>query len=116
MTEKNRPICPCCLVKHVAISNYNRGKVYYRNRCDQCYRLNKKPAPPGWVRSGYIKKSKCEKCGCKLKFVEQCAVYYIDGNTKNNSWSNLRTICLNCEIDIKHSILPWKPSNLSPDL
>lgn len=116
MADKIRPMCPCCLNKPVAISNYNRGKVYYRNRCDQCYRHNKKPAPAGWIKSGYVKKDKCEKCSYRFTSSEQSVVYYVDGNTKNNAWTNIRTICLNCDVAVKHSNLPWKPSNLTPDL
>lgn len=112
---KQRPICPSCRIKPVAIANYQRGKIYYRNRCDQCYRKNKKPAPAGWIRSGYRKKDKCEKCGFRFKHPEQSDVFHLDGNIDNNDWVNLKTICLNCAVDVKHSNLKWKPTGLTPD-
>ena len=110
-----RKLCPCCKVKPVAISYRKYGRAYYRNRCDQCYRKKKKPAPPAWLKSGYKKKERCEKCGFKFKLHEQSKVYHIDGDVENCDWVNLKTICANCEIEILHGNLPWKPSSLVPD-
>jgi hypothetical protein len=110
-----RKICPSCCIKPVAIANHRHGKTYYRNRCDQCYRLKKKPKPAGWIRSGYKKKEKCEKCGFKFRHAEQATVFHLDGNEDNNDWLNLKTVCANCAIAVKHSNLPWKASGLTAD-
>lgn len=115
ISMKVRPICPACKIKPVAISNRRGGHPNYRNRCDQCYRKNKKPAPAGWIRSGYKKKLKCEKCGFKFKYTTQSDVFHIDGNMDNNNWVNLKTVCLNCVEEVKHSNLPWTLTGLTPD-
>lgn len=110
-----RKICPCCRIKPVAIANKRNGKTYYRTKCDQCYRFKKKPLPPEWIKSGYKKKEKCEKCGFRFKFPEQSHVFHLDGNTENNDWFNLKTVCANCQIEVQHSKLPWRHSKLKPD-
>jgi len=113
-----RKLCPCCHVKPVAVNYIKYGKTYYRNKCDQCYRKKKKPLPAGWLRTGYKKKDKCEKCGFRFKHTEQSAVYHLDGNSANNDWFNLKTICANCAIEIQYSSLGWKPDGrekLTPD-
>ena len=114
----NRPFCPVCNQRPVAI-NYRTGdKVRYRKLCDSCIRQGKKlrPIPPGWFKSGYRKRDRCDQCGFKATYpIKQLRVFYIDGNLKNNNSSNLKTICLNCQIDVVHSKLPWKPSDLTPD-
>ncbi len=111
----HRGLCPCCRLKPVAVNYKKYGRTYYRGKCDQCGRKKKKPAPAGWLRSGYKKKEKCERCGFRVKFTEQSAVYHVDGNVENNDWMNLKTVCCNCEVEIKHTSLPWKPSELIPD-
>jgi hypothetical protein len=111
-----RIICPCCEIKLVAINYYKNGKVYYRKRCDQCTRKKKSPKPPAWVRSGYKKKEKCERCGKLIKFEEAAVVYHIDGNIKNADKFNLKTICLVCEVELNHSNTGWKPGRLAPDI
>lgn len=112
-----RKTCPACHQAPVAINCYKKGKVYYRDRCDKCIRAGKKAKPPIplWVRSGYKKKTRCEKCGFVFKFPEQANVVYLDGNDENTNWSNLRTICSNCEIEVYHSNLPWKSSTIQAD-
>jgi hypothetical protein len=85
--------------------------------CDGCTRKGKKlkPLPPSWAKAGYKKKPHCEKCGFVAKHVEQLAVFHLDGNLKNNDWVNLKTICMNCMIEVFKSRLPWKPSPITPD-
>jgi len=114
----SRKTCPVCEIRPVAIAYHRNGKTYYRNRCDTCIRARKqiKPKPAGWIKSGYKKKPHCEKCGFKAKHKEQLTVVYVDGNTTNIDWFNLKTICLNCEAEIKHIGVAWKPSGLVPDL
>ena len=110
-----RITCPCCQNKPVAINYYKYGKVYYRNKCSVCYGRKKKPAPPGWLKSGYKKKERCEKCGFKFKFLDQASVHHVDGNEAHNEWINLKTVCANCLIEMQHSPLQWKPTGIVPD-
>ena len=112
-----RPVCSTCQQRPVAINKYLGEKVYYRKFCDTCCRskLKKKPVPT-WFKAGYRKKSICERCGFKAKFLDkQMAVYHVDGNLKNTSTINLKTVCLNCRVEIAQSKLPWRESPLIPD-
>ena len=34
---------------------------------------------------------------------------------QNNAGYNLRTICLNCVVEVSKQDLPWKPGDLEPD-
>ncbi len=115
--KRERTMCPVCELRLIAIAYKKYGREYYRDRCDVCYRKKRvvKPRPPSWVRAGYKKKLHCEKCGFHAKHKEQLTVVHIDGDVKNADWFNLRTICLNCEADLKYSGLAWKPSTLRPD-
>lgn len=114
----NRPICKKCNENPAAVNYFSNGKTHYRSFCAACIRKKKKerPVPPGWIRAGYKKKTKCDRCN----FVaanprSQLRVYYVDGNLKNNDWSNLKTICLNCQAAIQDAKLGWKPADLVPD-
>ena len=113
----NRPICPICTQRPVAINYIKEGVTHFRKICDSCIRQGKqlKPIPPGWIKAGYRKKDRCEHCGFKAKYPEQLGVFYLDGNLKNNNWANLRTVCLNCQHEVRKSNLPWKQSPLTPD-
>lgn len=112
-----RPICPACNQKPRAIAYYKNDKIYYRNRCGACLKKNKKikQPTPRWQLDGYKKKPACDKCGFRAKYSAQLLVYYVDGNMNNSSVRNLKTICLNCVVDIKKADLPWKPGDLTPD-
>jgi len=113
-----RSICPICNQRPVAINYRSGDKIHYRKICDSCIRKGKKlkPAPPAWVKSGYRKKDRCEKCGWQAKYVDrQMAVYHIDGNLRNNNLLNLKTICLNCRVEIAASHLPWREAEIKPD-
>ena len=72
--------------------------------------------PPGWMKSGYKKKERCEKCSFRFKFSDQATVYHVDGNVENNDWSNLKTVCANCGIEVRHGNLAWVTSEITPDL
>ena len=116
--DKQRGICPTCKNRYVAINKYFNGKVYYRKVCDVCYRSkgNLKPEPPAWVKSGYKLKQKCDRCGFTASNIKtQMKVYHVDGNLKNNNWTNLKTICLNCQAAIQDSKINWKPADLVAD-
>lgn len=110
-----RKICPLCKRYKVAINYYRKGKTYFRTACTPCIH-GRKQAPvalPGWVKSGYRKHEKCDRCAFKFKTNNQAKVFYVDGNVANNHWANLRTICLNCQQEIGH--MGWRPSAIQPD-
>ena len=111
-----RNLCPTCNNRPVAINYIKENITHYRKQCDVCLRKGKKlkPKSPAWALSGYKKKTHCEKCGFTAKHQEQLQVFYLDGKLKNNTWANLRTICLNCAIDVYKSKLAWKPG-ITPD-
>ena len=112
-----RPLCPVCNQKPVAINRYLGERVYYRKVCDVCSRSGKKfKIIPAWYRAGYRKQAVCDKCGFRAKHIEkQISVYYVDGNLKNNNLLNLKSVCLNCRVELANSRLPWKPAPITPD-
>ena len=110
-----RKTCPICRRHPVAINYYRGDRVYYRSACTPCIHQKRQPQPdiPSWIRSGYKKRDRCDRCGFKFRTQEQSAVYYIDGDTANNNWANLKTICLNCQIEVAKT--RWRPSAIQPD-
>ena len=54
-------------------------------------------------------------CNFKSKTLKQMFVYHVDGNLKNVSPFNLKTICANCQIELIGTRLPWKPAPIVPD-
>jgi len=112
-----RKICPVCRQHPVALNYYRKQQPYYRTTCTGCIHRGRKIKTdvPNWFRSGYRKKDRCDRCSFKFKFSEQSNVYHVDGNTANVSWSNLKTICLNCQQEIAKLPVPWKPSDIKPD-
>jgi hypothetical protein len=112
-----RPICLACNQRPRAVAYYRNDCVQYRRLCEYCIKRNKGiPTPiPRWKRAGYKKKNSCDRCGFNSKYTAQLIVHHVDGNLNNNSVRNLKTVCLNCTIDIKKSDLPWKPGDLEPD-
>ena len=98
-----RPICLTCNQNPVAV-NYRTGdKIRYRKLCNACIKKGKKvKAVPAWFRAGYRKKSHCERCGFKAKYLDkQMSVYHLDGNLRNVATINLKTVCLNCRVEIR---------------
>jgi hypothetical protein len=111
-----RKICPTCNQRPVAVNCHHGDRVYYRKVCDVCSRAGKKHREiPAWYKTGYRKKPACERCGFKFKLTEQSAVFYADGNLKNNNHFNLKTVCLNCVHEVHRSKLPWRQGHLVPD-
>lgn len=112
-----RPLCLACNQRPRAIAYHKNDRVQYRKLCDYCIRRGKRiPVPvPKWQQSGYKKKTVCDRCGYKSKWSGQLLVYHVDGNLNNTGTRNLKTICLNCTVDIKRSDLPWKAGDLEPD-
>ena len=113
----NRPLCPACNQRFCAVNYYRNGVAYYRSRCEHCIKRNKKIKPPipRWQGAGYKKKATCDRCGFKGKFAGQLLVYHVDGNLHNAALRNLKTICLNCTIEVQKQDLPWKPGDLESD-
>ena len=115
-TAMNRPLCNICRGNLVAINYYSGDKIRYRKLCASCLRKGKKSREiPAWVKAGYKKKLNCEKCNYKAKLASQIFVFYIDGNLKNNDWTNLRSVCANCRIELHSSKTTWRESTLVTD-
>jgi hypothetical protein len=112
-----RAVCPACRRRPVAVNYKSKEKTYYRNRCDQCIRKNKQSADliPSWVRSGYKKKDRCEKCNFKSRTLEQMFVWYVDNDYTNNNWANLKTVCANCKIELVQKKLIWEDPPIKAD-
>ena len=112
-----RPLCPTCFEKPVAINYLSEDTVHYRSVCDTCARKGKKlkPLPPQWFKRGYRKKPQCDQCGFTFKFPDQSLVYHVDSNLTNCDHNNLKTVCLNCRIAINKGRLGWKPAKAVQD-
>jgi hypothetical protein len=111
----NRPLCACN--KRPAAINYKKdGKTFYRKKCELCIRYGGiGKGYPKWFRDGYRQKDFCEKCGFKSKFVEQFNVFHVDGNQNNTKFSNLKTVCANCQRILHKEGIKWKQGDLVPD-
>lgn len=110
-----RELCRSCQQRPVAVNYYKEGKVYYRSKCDHC--ANKRSQGRTlWEKAGYKKKTACDKCGYSSKYLEQFNVYYVDGNPSNCKYSNLKTVCANCQRILHKLKLPWRQGDLKPDL
>ena len=109
-----RPLCKCG--QRPAAINYKKDKkVYYRKLCERCLRNGINHGIPLWKQRGYEKKSACEKCGHTSKHPEQFNVFHIDGQLKNCSPTNLKTICANCQRIMQKKGVRWKQGDLVPD-
>jgi len=75
-----------------------------------------KSPTPRWQLDGYKKKPTCDKCGFKARYASQLFVFHIDGDLTNSNQRNLRTVCLNCSVEIKRSDVIWRRGDLEPDL
>jgi len=112
-----RPLCPACQQRFCAINYYKDDEPHYRSRCEFCIKRNRKikVPDPRWKSAGYKKKPTCDRCGFKAKHPAQLLVYHIDGNLNNVTGYNLRTVCLNCVVEVQKQDLPWRPGDLEPD-
>jgi len=112
-----RPMCLSCNQRFRAVAYHTENKTQYRKLCDHCIRRKKKiPTPEAlWKRAGYKKKATCDRCGFKSRYASQLLVYHVDGNMKNTTLTNLRTICLNCVEEVKRMDLPWAQGDLQVD-
>lgn len=86
--------------------NYRRGdKTYYRsvcNSCDRSVREKRNLKNQLLQRSGYKKRSQCDRCGFRAKVASQMQIVYLDSNRYNAALSNLRSYCLLCVEELKH--------------
>jgi len=114
----NRPICPICNKNYCAANYYRKGIRYFRSKCEDCNRKNRKlkPKEPRWKSLGYKKKSACDLCGFRKIFDSQLTVFHTDGDLNNNELSNLRTVCLNCVETVKRKESVWKRGDLEVDV
>ena len=109
-----RPLCKCG--QRPAAINYKKDKkVYYRKLCERCLRNGVSHGIPLWKQRGYEKKNTCEKCGHTSNHPEQFNVFHIDGQLKNCSPTNLKTICANCQRIMQKKGVRWKQGDLVPD-
>lgn len=112
-----RPVCKSCNKNPRAINYIKKGVKHYRSLCDECGKNKPKSKPKrySWEKAGYKKKPACDICGFKSLYPTQMTVFHIDGNLKNNVFSNLRTICLNCVEVVKRKEITWKRGDLQVD-
>ena len=82
-----------------------------------CIRKKRKltPQKARWELNGYKKKPVCDRCGFRAMYSAQLLVYHVDGNCNNSVQKNLKTICLNCVVDVKKADLPWRAGDLPAD-
>lgn len=109
-----RNLCTFCHQRPVAINYYKNGRPFFRSKCDHCSKDRKKERPL-WALAGYKKKLECDKCGFTSKHDEQFNVYYVDGNPSNCRYSNLKSVCANCQRILHKLKLPWRQGDLKPD-
>jgi len=112
-----RPLCTVCQSKPKAVAYHKYDRVYYRARCNACIRRDKKikPQKPRWQTAGYKKKPTCDRCGFRARHPTQLTVYHVDGDLNNCETLNLKTVCLNCVVEVVRAELPWRAGDISPD-
>jgi hypothetical protein len=112
-----RPTCNACNQRLAAVNYCRDGITHYRKKCDYCIRRGRKEKPPlpRWQAAGYKKKSSCDRCGFRAKFLSQLLVYHVDNNLANVKGANLRTICLNCVEEVNRLDVPWVRGDLQAD-
>ena len=109
-----RKLCKKCQKRPVAINYYKAGKPFYRSMCDHCAR-NREEGSPLWALRGYVKKKACDKCGVKSQHEEIFNVYHVDGDLTNCRYTNLKTVCANCQRTLQKEGVRWKQGDLRPD-
>lgn len=115
--QHSRPLCKHCNARPRAIAYYKYNRVYYRSLCDVCLRRGRKlkATIPRWKSAGYKKKTTCDRCGFRARHHSQLTVYHVDGNLNNCNLGNLKTVCLNCAVEVTRLDLPWRRGDLEPD-
>jgi hypothetical protein len=112
-----RPICQICQLRVCAINYHRAGRIYYRRRCELCVKKHseRRHSQPLWQQRGYEKKRRCERCGFHSDVSQVFAVYVVDGDLRNTTPVNLRTVCANCQIVITVTGLGWRRAELVSD-
>ncbi len=110
-----RPLCACGQ-RPAAINYYKDNKPYYRKLCEVCLKGGKIAENPRWKTAGYNKKTVCDKCGFGSPYPEVFSVYHVDGDLNNCKFTNLKTVCANCQRTLHREGAKWKQGNLTPDL
>ena len=113
----SRPLCQACNLNLAAINYHSNDKTRYRKLCDSCLRKGKKiKRVPTWYKAGYRKKAICDRCNFRARHIEhQMTVFHLDGNLRNNNEFNLKTVCLNCRVELQQSDSAWRESPIIPD-
>lgn len=109
-----RKLCKKCQKRPVAVNYLKEGKTYYRSTCDHCAR-SRNDGNPLWSLKGYVKKSVCDKCGFKSPHPDVFNVYFIDGDLSNCRYTNLKTVCANCQRTLQKEGVRWRQGDLRPD-
>jgi hypothetical protein len=107
-----------CKAKPRAYAYRRYGKIYWRTLCDTCNRKKAKKKVGGITalqRSGYKKKARCELCGFKAQQSSQLDVFFVDGNMRNTTPTNLKTVCANCQRLSGTRRLGWRMGDLVAD-
>ena len=118
MRYKDRPICKKCKSKPRAYAYQRYGRIYWRSLCDTCNRKKKGKRKGGVTplqRSGYRKLKKCELCGFKAQDKAQLDVLFVDGDLRNTTATNLKTVCANCQRLASTRRLGWRVGDLVAD-
>ncbi len=118
MRYKDRPLCKKCGSKPRAYAYRKGNKIYWRSLCDTCNRKKAGKRVGGVTplqRSGYKKRKKCELCGFKAQQNKQLDVLFVDGNMRNTTTTNLKTVCANCQRLDSIRRLGWRVGDLVAD-
>ena len=112
-----RPLCRACNKNFAAINGYHNDKIYYRSRCNSCIRRGKRlpKQVARWEQAGYKKKPTCDRCGFRARHASQLLVFHVNGNLNDCDVRNLKTVCLNCAVEITRLDLPWRRGDLEED-
>ena len=111
-----RPLCKACKQRPCAVNYHKANKVFYRSQCELCVRYKgKSMGQPKWQQSGYVKKNECDKCAFKSRHAQQFNVFHVDGNLNNCRFSNLKTVCANCQRVLQAQGIKWVQGDLVPD-
>lgn len=103
MTDK---MCNSCNKHPVAVNYTRKGKTYYRKICYYCIKAKKNSKDQAvqlLKKSGYKKKTVCDRCGFVAKTPEQIRIHFRDNNKYNVSLNNIRSYCVNCVIEVKNN-------------
>ena len=109
-----RKLCKKCQQRPTAVNYHKDNRVFYRSICDHCAR-DRAAGTPLWALKGYAKKQSCDKCGVKSPYSEVFNVFHIDGNLTNCRFTNLKTVCANCQRTLQREGVKWCQGDLKPD-